>query len=85
MATGRARPVDEVLTQAERIERREALRAEIAAREAEIARLREEEALLLAGCEHRYGDGRRAATGTQVKICAICGKLLPSRDEKLWG
>lgn len=73
------------VTQTERIARREALRAEIARSESELARLREEEAKILQGCEHTYPDGRLAATGGQVKICAVCGRVLPRRDDKLWG
>lgn len=73
------------MTQAERIARRESLRAEIARRERDLASLREEEAKVLQGCEHVYPNGRLAATGGQVKICAICGRVLPKRDDKLWG
>lgn len=73
------------MTQAERIARRETLRAEIARREKDLASLREEEAKVLRDCEHTYPDGRLAATGGQVKICAICGRVLPKRDDKLWG
>jgi len=73
------------VTQAERLARREALRAEIARHEAEVESLRAEERQLLDGCEHTYPDGRRAAAGGRLKICAICGKVLPARDEKLWG
>ncbi len=73
------------MDQAERLARREELRAEIAKHEAALAALRAEEARLLDGCEHHYADGRSAATGGRVKICAICGHVLPGRDEKLWG
>jgi hypothetical protein len=73
------------VTQAERIARRESLRAEIARRESDLASLREEEARLLQGCDHTYPDGRLAGTGGQVKICAVCGRVLPRRDDKLWG
>jgi hypothetical protein len=73
------------VTQAERLSHRETLRAKIAEHEAALAALREEEAKLLEGCEHSYGDGRLAMAGAQVKICAICGRLLRARDEKLWG
>lgn len=69
----------------ERLSRREALRAEIAKQEAALEALRGEESRLLEDCEHTYRDGRRAGAGGRVKICAICGKLLPARDEKLWG
>ena len=51
----------------------------------QLAALRAEEAKLLEGCEHAYEDGRHAVAGAQVKICAICGRLLRARDEKLWG
>jgi hypothetical protein len=73
------------VTQAERLSRRAELRAEIAKRELELERLRLEEVRLLEGCEHSYADGRGASTGARVKICSVCGRLLPQRDEKLWG
>jgi hypothetical protein len=73
------------VTQAERLARRTELRADIAKREREVEELRVEETRLLDGCEHVYADGRGAATGGRVKICSICGRLLPNRDEKLWG
>ena len=66
------------MTQAERLARREQLRADIAKRELELEQMRAEESRLLEGCEHLYADGR-------VKICSICGRLLKQRDEKLWG
>jgi hypothetical protein len=73
------------VTQAERLARRAELRADIGKRERELEVLRIEETRLLDGCEHVYADGRNAATGGRVKICSICGRLLPNRDEKLWG
>jgi hypothetical protein len=73
------------VTQAERLARHKALRAAIAKLETDLAALRDDEVRLLDGCEHAYADGRPAATGGQVKICAVCGKVLPRRDEKLWG
>lgn len=73
------------MTQAERLTRRAELRGEIAKLELELDRLRVEETRLLDGCEHAYADGRGASTGARVKICSICGRLLPQRDEKLWG
>jgi hypothetical protein len=73
------------VTQAERLARRTELRADIARRERELEQLRLEETRLLENCEHVYADGRGAATGGRVKICSICGRLLPNRDEKLWG
>ena len=73
------------MTQAERLARRAELRAEIEKRKGELEALVEEEARLLDGCEHLYGDGRSAATGGRVRICAICGRLIKHRDEKLWG
>ena len=73
------------MTQEERLERREELRSEIEKQELQLAALRAEETRVLEGCEHAYADGRRASTGGRVKICAICGRLLPARDEKLWG
>ena len=73
------------MTQAERLARRAELRADIEKRKSELDTLLEEEARLLDGCEHVYADGRSASTGAQVRICAICGRVLKQRDEKLWG
>lgn len=73
------------MTQAERLARREELQAQIAKREAELEVLRGEIARLLESCEHNYADGRHAATGGSVKLCALCGRVLKGRDEKLWG
>jgi hypothetical protein len=73
------------VTQAERLARRAELRADIDKRNAELEALLEEEARLLDGCEHTYGDGRAAGAGGRVRICAICGHVLKHRDEKLWG
>ncbi len=73
------------MTQAERLARRDALRAQISKVETELDQLRSEEAQLLDGCEHAYADGRAAAAGGRVRICAICGRILPNRGEKLWG
>lgn len=73
------------MTQAERLERREQLRVEIAKQEESLAALREEEERLLGACEHTYADGRAAAVGGRIKVCAICGHVLKGRDEKLWG
>lgn len=73
------------MTQHERLARHAALKAEIADIERRTAALRAEETRLLEACDHTYADGRLAATGGRVKICAICGRLVPARDEKLWG
>jgi hypothetical protein len=73
------------LTQADRLARREVLRADIAKREREVASLRAEEARLLEECEHEYADGRHAVVGGSVKVCSICGRVLPKREDKLWG
>ncbi len=73
------------MTQAERLDRREELRAEIAKHEDALAALREEEERLLGACDHTYADGRHAAVGGRIKVCAICGRVLKGRDEKLWG
>ncbi len=73
------------LTQADRLARREAVREEIQKREAELAALRAEEARLLEDCEHLYADGRHAVVGGSVKVCAICGRVQPKREDKLWG
>jgi hypothetical protein len=76
---------ERTVTQAERLARRETLRADIANQERQLAELRAEEARLLMDCEHEYADGRHATAGGRIKICAICGRLMPQRDEKLWG
>jgi hypothetical protein len=73
------------VTQAERLARRAELRADIDKARSELEGLLEEEARVLEGCEHVYGDGRSAATGGRIRICAICGRLIKHRDEKLWG
>ena len=73
------------MTQAERLARRAELRADIDKARSELEGLLEEEARVLEGCEHVYGDGRSAATGGRIRICAICGRLIKHRDEKLWG
>jgi hypothetical protein len=73
------------VTQAERLARREQLRADITKLEVDLASLRTEEARLLEDCEHNYADGRSATTGGRVRICAICGQVLKQRDDKLWG
>ncbi len=73
------------MTQEERLARRNELRADIHKLEAELEGLRAAEGRLLEGCEHAYADGRSAGTGGQVRICAICGRVLKSRDVKLWG
>jgi hypothetical protein len=73
------------VTQEERLARRAELRADITKLEVEIEALRTAEARLLDGCEHAYADGRSAGAGGQVRICAICGRVLKHRDEKLWG
>ena len=73
------------MTQAERLARREELRVEIAKHDRARAALRAEETRLLEGCEHVYADGRSAAAGGRIKVCALCGRVLKGRDEKLWG
>ncbi len=73
------------MTQAERLVRREELRAEITKHEEALEALREEEERLLGACDHCYADGRHAIVGGRIKVCAICGHVLKSRDEKLWG
>ncbi|HET8541205.1 MAG TPA: hypothetical protein VFL83_15125 [Anaeromyxobacter sp.] len=73
------------MTQAERLARRAELRADIEKLRGELEALLDDEARLLEGCEHVYADGRSASTGGRVRICAICGRLLKNREEKLWG
>jgi hypothetical protein len=73
------------VTQSERLALRERLRAEIEKAEDALAALRAEETRLLDGCEHAYPDGRAAGVGGRVRVCAICGRVLKGREEKLWG
>jgi len=73
------------ITQAERLARKDLLRVEVAKREAEIRDLQEELAKLLSDCEHTYANGSVAVAGNRTKICVHCGRIVQSRDEKLWG
>jgi hypothetical protein len=73
------------VTQAERLARQEVLRVVIQRLETALAEFRGEEQKVLEGCDHTYPDGRQAGTGGKTKICAICGRMLKGRDEKLWG
>ncbi|ACG74126.1 hypothetical protein AnaeK_2902 [Anaeromyxobacter sp. K] len=73
------------MTQSERLARRTELRVEIAKHEAALAALRADEARLLEDCDHTYADGRSAGVGGAVRVCAVCGRVLKHRDEKLWG
>ena len=73
------------MNQAERLDRREELRTEIAKYQEALEALREEEERLLFECEHTYADGRPASVGGRIKVCAVCGHVLKARDEKLWG
>ncbi len=73
------------MTQAERVARQEILRTVITRLETYLGELHEEQKKALEGCEHTYADGRSAATGTSTKVCAICGRVVKSRDDKLWG
>jgi hypothetical protein len=73
------------VTQTERLARHEVLRSVIARLEATLGELRAEQAKVLEGCEHTYPDGRAAAAGGSTKVCAICGKVLKGREDKLWG
>jgi hypothetical protein len=73
------------MTQAERVARHEVLRAVISRLEGTLAELRAEQQRALDGCEHQYADGRGAATGGSTKVCAICGRVLKAKDDKLWG
>jgi len=73
------------ITQAERLARKDLLRIEVAKREAEIRDLQEELTKLLADCEHTYPNGQVAVAGNKTKICVHCGRIVQLRDEKLWG
>jgi hypothetical protein len=73
------------ISQAERLARKDSLRVEVAKREAEIRDLQEELAKLLADCEHTYPNGQAAVAGNKTKICVHCGRIVQGRDEKLWG
>lgn len=73
------------MTQAEMLVRREELRSQIEKHEAALSALRLEESQLLEACDHTYADGRGASAGGRVRVCAVCGRVLKQRDEKLWG
>jgi len=73
------------ISQADRLARKDELRAEIAKREAEIRDLQEQVSKLLADCEHTYPNGQVAVAGHKTKICVHCGRIVQGRDEKLWG
>jgi hypothetical protein len=77
--------MEDRITQAERLARKDALRDQIAKREAEIRDLQEELARLLADCEHTDANGQIAVAGSRTKICVHCGRIVPLHDEKLWG
>ena len=73
------------ITQAERLDRKEQLRAEVAKREAEIRDLQAELQALLVDCEHTYANGQLAVAGNRTKVCVHCGRIVQSHGEKLWG
>jgi len=73
------------VTQAERVARQEILRTVIARLEAYLGELQAEQKKALEGCEHTYADGRSAATGSNTKVCAICGLVVKGSADKLWG
>jgi len=77
--------MEDRITQAERLARKDVLRAEVAKREAEIRDLQEELSRLLADCEHTYANGAVAVAGNRTKVCVHCGRIVENRDEKLWG
>ena len=73
------------LTQAERLARKEYLKNDVATLERQIRDLQEQIARLLDGCEHTDGSGRSAIIGGRTKVCTHCGRIVTSKNEKLWG
>ncbi len=73
------------MTQAQRLARKETLRADVAKLEREIRELQEEIAELLEGCEHTDATGASAVIGGRTKVCAHCGRVVSTHAEKLWG
>ena len=73
------------MTQAQRLARKETLRAEVAKLEREIREVQEEIADLLESCEHTDATGASAVIGGRTKVCAHCGRVVSAHAEKLWG
>jgi hypothetical protein len=80
------RPEEEsIVTQEERLAKRDALRSEIVKLEESIRALLEKEEELLRECTHTYAGGKSALVGGRVKVCVHCGRSVQGKDEKLWG
>ena len=86
-ATPRRAPSEEesIVTQDERLAKRDALRSEIVKLEESIRTLLEKEEELLRDCTHTYAGGKSALVGGRVKVCVHCGRSVQGKDEKLWG
>jgi hypothetical protein len=73
------------LTQAERLARTEYLKNDVSKLERQIRDLQEQIARLLDACEHTDGSGRTSVIGGRTKVCTYCGRVVASKNEKLWG
>jgi len=76
---------ESIVTQDERLAKRDALRSEIVKLEESIRVLLEQEEELLRDCSHTYAGGKSALVGGRVKVCVHCGRSVQGKDEKLWG
>ena len=72
------------LTQAERLARKEKLSADAARLDEQLRAVQEEIAALLTDCDHTDAAGRSAILGGATKVCALCGKTMSAKGEKLW-
>jgi transposase len=76
---------ESIVTQEERLAKRDALRSEIVKLEESIRALLEQEEEMLRDCSHTYAGGKSALVGGRVKVCVHCGRSVQGKDEKLWG
>jgi len=76
---------ESIVTQEERLAKRDALRSEIVKLEEAIRALLEQEEEMLRDCSHTYAGGKSALVGGRVKVCVHCGRSVQGKDEKLWG
>ena len=76
---------ESIVTQEERLAKRDALRSDIVKLEESIRALLEQEEELLRDCSHTYAGGKSALVGGRVRVCVHCGRSVQGKDEKLWG
>ena len=76
---------ESIVTQDERLAKRDALRSDIVKLEESIRALLEQEEELLRDCSHTYAGGKSALVGGRVRVCVHCGRSVQGKDEKLWG